>query len=376
MKIIKNSAILALFLCSAACTGENGKNELVSTNLASEQSKPRLVKIAAGDNDAGLPQIPKSSSSATAAKAAIERFYAALKAQDCKTAISLRPGYSEARCKSISKSTINALRIEYSDADKAAAYINFSYVKAGAAKEFAGYLWLKRNGQKWQIQENFAPVSKMGLDEFMSNYVQSDYSTPTQQTGSVDMPVTDDAINGMASHNSLLARLRSEYGNHSAGNIILVDNSEQRLYLYNAEDQLLGEFPVSNATKGVGNLSGSEKTPLGAHRISERFGDGASLGTIFTARRNTGKIAKIIKEAVDLPEDLVTTRILWLDGLEPGKNQGGNVDSHSRYIYIHGTPEEGLIGQPASHGCVRMKNKDVIKVFQAAPLGTLVYIGK
>lgn len=174
-------------------------------------------------------------------------------------------------------------------------------------------------------------------------------------------------------HRGLLQQLHSTYPDHAAKAVILVSISEQMLYFY-SDTLLERSYPVSTAANGAGNLSGSGKTPLGAHRISQRFGEGAAIGAIFKARINTGKIAKIITEPIDIAADAVTTRILWLDGLERGKNKGGKVDSHSRYIYIHGTPEEGLIGNPASHGCVRMLNKDVIDLFSISPVDALVYI--
>lgn len=174
-------------------------------------------------------------------------------------------------------------------------------------------------------------------------------------------------------HTELLNQLSQRYPSYAQQPIIIVSISEQMLYQY-SNHTLLASYPVSTATNGAGSKSGSGKTPLGAHRISHRYGANAKLGTIFKARQNTGKVAKIITDPIDIPADAVTTRVMWLDGLEPGKNKGGKVDSHSRYIYIHGTPEEGLIGSPASHGCVRMLNKDVISLFSQSPVNTLVYI--
>ncbi|CAA6825465.1 MAG: ErfK/YbiS/YcfS/YnhG family protein [uncultured Thiotrichaceae bacterium] len=174
-------------------------------------------------------------------------------------------------------------------------------------------------------------------------------------------------------HDSLVKRLQDQHQGLLRSSIIVIDISEQALYHYK-DDQLAAKFSISSAAKGVGSESGSGKTPLGAHRISQKFGDRAPLGTIFKARRNTGVIAKIIKDPIDVPSDAVTTRVLWLDGLEAGKNKGGNVDSKRRYIYIHGTPEEGLIGRPASHGCIRMYNRDVVELFNEAPVNSIVYI--
>lgn len=154
---------------------------------------------------------------------------------------------------------------------------------------------------------------------------------------------------------------------------VVVSVEAQKIYLL-LEGRLLKTYPVSTSAFGPGAQEGSNQTPLGLHRIKQKFGDGEPLGMIFKARKPTGKIARIIKEPVDVPEDDVTTRIMWLEGMEPGVNQGGKVDSYKRFIYIHGTPEEGLIGRPASHGCVRMFNEDVVELFARLPEGTLVYI--
>jgi lipoprotein-anchoring transpeptidase ErfK/SrfK len=152
---------------------------------------------------------------------------------------------------------------------------------------------------------------------------------------------------------------------------VVVDCGRQRLHLYRGRE-LQASYPVSTATSGLGSAEGSNRTPLGRHRVAQKFGEGAPLGTVFVARKSTGRIAPILTEDVDVPEDLVLTRILWLEGLEPGLNRGPGVDSHDRYIYIHGTNEEGLIGRPASHGCVRMLNRDVIELFDLLPVGALV----
>ncbi len=155
---------------------------------------------------------------------------------------------------------------------------------------------------------------------------------------------------------------------------LVVDVSTQRLYLYEAGEPV-GSFPVSTAERGTGNREGSLKTPLGLHRVDEKIGVDAPSGMIFRGRRPTGELAEILTGPDErAARDDVTTRILWLEGLEPGVNQGGDVDSKQRYIYIHGTPEEGRIGRPASHGCVRMTNADVITLFDRVREGALVDI--
>jgi len=148
---------------------------------------------------------------------------------------------------------------------------------------------------------------------------------------------------------------------------------DQRLQLLSGRE-VLREYPVSTARNGVGSQVGSQRTPLGQHRVHSKFGTGEPLGTVFEARRATGKLATIHTAPVDLPEDVITTRILWLEGLEAGKNRGKGVDSHTRFIYIHGTNEEGLIGRPASHGCVRMRNRDVVELYELVAVGTPVEI--
>lgn len=149
--------------------------------------------------------------------------------------------------------------------------------------------------------------------------------------------------------------------------------SQQKMILFEG-GRPVREYAVSTSSYGVGNRLSSNKTPLGRHRIAKKIGEGAPLGAIFKSRVFTGKASAI--NLSDRPglEDRVTTRILWLEGLEKGVNRGGRVDSFRRCIYIHGTPDEGLIGRPASHGCIRMKNREVIELFDRVPLGTPVLI--
>lgn len=168
--------------------------------------------------------------------------------------------------------------------------------------------------------------------------------------------------------------LARRYPGAQDSHIIVVDIRQQRLYLLR-DGQLQESYRVSTSQWGIGNREGSNRTPIGVFRIAQKFGAGAAPATIFKSRRDTGKIARIITNPDNRSEqDLVTSRVMWLTGLQPGFNEGGDVDTHSRYIYIHGTPEEGRIGLPSSHGCVRMMNGDVIALFSRVPVGTLVYI--
>ena len=154
---------------------------------------------------------------------------------------------------------------------------------------------------------------------------------------------------------------------------IEIDISKQRLFLLN-NMVIVRSYPISSSKYGEGSTQNSFKTPLGNHVIKEMIGRDAIKNTIFTSRINTKRQADIIHDLTNSDNDYVTTRIMWLDGQEEGKNKGKGVDSYQRYIYIHGTHEEGLIGQKASHGCIRMFNSDVIELFNDVKKGTKVYI--
>jgi lipoprotein-anchoring transpeptidase ErfK/SrfK len=154
---------------------------------------------------------------------------------------------------------------------------------------------------------------------------------------------------------------------------IEIDISEQRLYLTIGSD-IKASYPVSSSKYGEGSIKNSFKTPLGYHVIKEKIGEGVEKNIIFKSRINTRRHADIIEEYRDSDDDFVTSRIMWLDGTDEGNNRGGSVDSFSRYIYIHGTHEEGLIGTKASHGCIRMFNADAIELFDRIKKGTKVLI--
>jgi len=144
---------------------------------------------------------------------------------------------------------------------------------------------------------------------------------------------------------------------------ILIRISEQKLYLLDELEEVIQQYMVSTSKYGVGSEDGSFKTPIGKHCIREKIGELAPQNEVFIGRQTQGVLENLMAQNIDLPEDIITSRILWLDGMEPGVNQGGNLDTHQRYIYIHGTTEEDKIGTPASHGCIRMRNDDVIDLF-------------
>jgi hypothetical protein len=155
--------------------------------------------------------------------------------------------------------------------------------------------------------------------------------------------------------------------------LIKVSIHEQRLQLL-AGDEVIMDVAVSTASKGPGEIVNSECTPRGWHRIRARIGDACPVNTVFVGRRPTGELYTPEMRA-DYPErDWIITRILWLCGEEPGRNRLGKVDTMRRYIYIHGAPDDDPMGVPSSHGCVKMRNRDVIELFNTVPVGTRVLI--
>ncbi len=136
--------------------------------------------------------------------------------------------------------------------------------------------------------------------------------------------------------------------------------ARQELELWQ-HDGLVARYPVSTAAPG--EQCGSGCTPRGRHRIRLKIGAGCPLNTVFVARRPTGEIYTPELGAQYPERDWILTRILWLTGEESGLNRGGECDTLRRYIYIHGTDREDLIGQPVSHGCIRMKNNDLMELF-------------
>lgn len=157
------------------------------------------------------------------------------------------------------------------------------------------------------------------------------------------------------------------------GDLIYIGALRQKLYLIR-NHRVEKVYDISTSRKGCGMENKSEKTPLGLHRIHNRIGDKTPLGGILSGMRFTGKIAEIEHRPVNTGKDDVTTRAMRLDGAETGYNKGGDKDSFLREIYIHGTPEEGLIGQPVSHGCIRMRNHEVIELFEQVKEGMYVLI--
>lgn len=158
-----------------------------------------------------------------------------------------------------------------------------------------------------------------------------------------------------------------------AGHHIEILLETQRLSLCSATGVLV-EFPVSTARNGGGERLGSECTPRGEHVIAEKIGDGLPANTVFRERKPTGEICTPERVRRHLGRDWILTRILWLAGVEEGFNRGGDVDTYRRYIYIHGAPDGAPMGVPGSHGCIRMRNDDVIVLYERVTVGTPVRI--
>lgn len=148
----------------------------------------------------------------------------------------------------------------------------------------------------------------------------------------------------------------------------------QQLMLLDDAGRVLRRYPVSTAAQGAGELSGSFCTPRGRHVIRARIGAGQPENTVFVGRRPSGEIYTPALGAQFPERDWILTRILWLSGCEPGFNRLGTCDTMRRYIYIHGTPDTVRLGVPASHGCIRMHNADLIELFDLVSAGTAVEI--
>ncbi|QEA39830.1 L,D-transpeptidase [Pistricoccus aurantiacus] len=152
-----------------------------------------------------------------------------------------------------------------------------------------------------------------------------------------------------------------------------IDLSAQCLQLWR-DDEIMKTFPISSGQAGIGQQSGSGRTPLGWHYVRARIGANQPVGAVYRGRRPTGEIYSSDLAAQYPKRDWVLTRILWLCGLEPGFNRGGDVDSQRRYIYLHGTPPQEPMGIPASHGCIRLRDEALLEIFDRAEPGTPVWL--
>ena len=174
--------------------------------------------------------------------------------------------------------------------------------------------------------------------------------------------------------NNIIYKILSIDSNFSNLETLLFVDIDTQSLLHIKKGTILKEYSISSSYYGTGSKENSFKTPLGRHEIYKKIGNGLPSNAILKGRVWSGAIADVISEPIDTDFDHVTSRILWLDGLELGKNKGKGIDSRNRYIYIHGTAEEGLIGKPASDGCIRMYNEDVIELFDLVDEKAQVWI--
>ena len=154
------------------------------------------------------------------------------------------------------------------------------------------------------------------------------------------------------------------------GDVLYVSVQRQRMFHVRGR-RILAEYLISTSAKGLGNEENSYRTPTGLHYVRERHGDGLLPWSVLKDRKPTGEVAD---SSSGCDRDVITSRILWLSGMEEGVNEGGPVDSYARWIYIHGTADEGSLGKPSSLGCIRMRNRDVIELYDRIPIGALVVI--
>lgn len=164
-------------------------------------------------------------------------------------------------------------------------------------------------------------------------------------------------------------------GNHNTQ--LVINIAKQTLTVYQQQNEM-HTYPVSTAKNGIGSQQDSGCTPLGQHVIAEKIGDNMPINTVFVGRVPTGEKYSADLGTLNPERDWILSRILWLSGLENGMNKGsnhqGSCDTYQRYIYIHGTPDTEPMGVPLSHGCVRMRNEDILEVFEQVTEGTLVTI--
>lgn len=155
---------------------------------------------------------------------------------------------------------------------------------------------------------------------------------------------------------------------------IIINIAQQQLELLDDHGEISKRYLISSAKNGTGQQNGSFCTPLGKHVIRAKIGTGQPVNTVFVKRRPTGEIYSAELERQHPQRDWILTRILWLSGCEQGFNRLGNVDTMRRYIYIHGSPDRVEMGRPGSIGCIRMRNRELLELFDLVEVGTPVQI--
>lgn len=183
------------------------------------------------------------------------------------------------------------------------------------------------------------------------------------------------SLNNFSDHTEeiILDYLEMKYPNEQFDSFIYIGIKRNKLYYFNTR-KIESEFQISTAKNGAGCEKGSQKTPIGLHEIRHKVGENTPIGGIFDHKEFKGDVKPINTTNEALKKDYITTRIISLRGLEQGLNKGEGIDSYERAIYIHGTLDEGLIGQSVSHGCIRMKNNEIIELFDIIEEGTKVIL--
>lgn len=171
----------------------------------------------------------------------------------------------------------------------------------------------------------------------------------------------------------ILEYTSAAYPSETLSEFLYVGIRRQKMY-HIKNNKIFSTYPVSTSSKGAGNNVGSFKTPTGLHFIAEKIGDNAPVATLFINKKNTGKVVPVNITEVSSNKDEITSRVLSLKGLQQGINKGKKYDTFARGIYIHGTSDEASIGKPSSHGCIRMKNDDIIELFDLLSVGTKVVL--
>ncbi len=313
--------------------------------------------------------LPNYASDETAIEA-VKLFYTAATTDGmCDTAIKIRTNYTKEQCRALKKVNIRKLTIVKESEDEAILYLNIKYI-SDKAHYFSGHIHLYKKEGDWVIiGSDYKSKKAMSRSRYIKTYM----GTATEKLNSEKkQALLEDTMSG--NHREIIDKLIKKYPKFAKTSVIvLIDISEHELYLYQKK-RLKRIFSISSSSEGEG--TGTNQTPLGVHIVKQKIGKGLPLGTIFINNKATDEIAEIHKQSLNLEDNHITSRIIRLAGLEPNKNQGGDIDSFQRNIAIQGTDEEGLIGQKVSHGSIRMYNKDIIELFDKLPKNSLVYIGR
>jgi CYTH domain-containing protein/lipoprotein-anchoring transpeptidase ErfK/SrfK len=226
--------------------------------------------------------------------------------------------------------------------------------------------WVEHAGHTWEIDEFSGENTPLIVAEIELDEPDEAFERPSW----LGEEVTDDA----RYYNHALAFHPYNHWAQSSAPRIDIDLHQQRLIVWDSHGKEIVRYPVSTAAKGGGEFEGSFQTPRGRHHVRAKIGTDAAPGTVFVGRRPTGERWSEELDETYPDRDWILSRILWLSGDEVGVNRLGAVDTMRRYIYIHGAPDNVPMGKPASHGCIRMRNADVIDLFDRIPIGTVVSI--